>query len=88
MVHSAEALLANAADTGSVTWHKLHQTARNQVIPSNQIQGSRLGTAERLLFFAVNFSNPLPVNGETTAGFYDGQDFQVWSLSTICTNQY
>lgn len=79
MVHSAEALLANSADINSVTWHRLHQAARKRVIPSdsNQTRGPLLDTAERLLFFAVNFSCDSPVNDETSTGFYDGRDLQV-----------
>jgi hypothetical protein len=77
MVHSAEALLANAADLNSAIWHQLHQVARRRVIPSNKAQVPLLGTAERLLFFTVNFSNASSVNDETSAGFYDGCDLQV-----------
>jgi hypothetical protein len=77
MVHSAEALLAKSADIGSVTWHRIHQAARKRAMPSNQTQGPLLEIAERLVFFAVNFSSEFPVNGETSEGFYDGRDLQV-----------
>jgi hypothetical protein len=48
--------MAKSADIGSVTWHRLHQAARKRAMPSNQTQGPLLEIAERLVFFAVNFS--------------------------------
>jgi hypothetical protein len=76
-VHSSEALLAVAADPSGIVWHQLHHAARQRDAPSHWTQGRLVGLAERLLFFASNFSGTSPVNGETSVGFYDGHDSEV-----------
>jgi hypothetical protein len=84
-VHSSEAILAVAADPSGIVWHQLHQNARQRDLPSHWIQRQPVGLAERLVFFASNFSSTSPVNGETSIGFYDGQDLRVWRVfSGVC----
>ena len=79
-VHSSEALLASRADPNNTTWHQLHQAARRRDIPSLQTWGQPVGMAERLVFFASNFSSTSPVNSETSVGFYDGRGLRVWPI--------
>lgn len=71
-VHSSEALLASAADSDSTTWHQIHQIARQRSVPS-RLQEEPVGMAERLVYFASNFSSTLPVGSEASVGFYDGR---------------
>lgn len=79
-VHSSEALLAVSADSCGTTWHQLHKTARRRDLPSHWTQGQPVGHAERLVFFALGFLSTSPVNGETSLGFYDGQNSQVQNV--------
>jgi len=84
-VHSSEVLLASAADTDDTTWHRLHQSARRRNVPSLQTWGQPIGMAERLVFFASNFSSTSPLNSETSIGFYDGRGLEVWPvISEVC----
>lgn len=80
-VHSAEVLLANAADPNSTIWHQLHKTARQRNVPTLEPWEQPVGMAERLVFFASNFSSTSPANSETSVGFYDGQGLEVGPFS-------
>ena len=77
-VHSSEALLATVADSDSTAWHQLHLNARQRNVPSRRTSAPTVDVVEQLAFFALNFSSTSPVNGETSAGFYDGRGSQVW----------
>ena len=76
-IHLSGALLSSLADITCKGWHALHQTRRD-TYGENYAQiktlirtGSPASFADRLVYFASNFSPTTPVNSALSPGFYD-----------------
>lgn len=73
LAHASEALLANAADSESTAWHKLHQEARERkehpVTSLPLVHG--LNALDRRVFFGRHFLSTTPLQSDMQLGFYD-----------------
>lgn len=72
-VHASEALLSNAADPGSVFWHKRHKEAlERKALPlANLPLAHELDVLNRRVFFVQHFSSTSPLEPGMCVGFYD-----------------
>lgn len=72
-MHASEAILANAAESGSLAWHKRHQEARERKEhPATDLSSfCELDVLERRVLFARRFSSTTPLRLGMRLGFYD-----------------